>query len=168
MTLETPRKSYLEEMRNKDKKEQESVKSFDIQQETNETQKEIEKIIDKIKTTLWQINITLLQLWKSNQNLLKEINDWNNANKNQKDVYVITWNLIWICRKYMNDPNITPLLDQLQFCMNILMNQYKIKGEIDWITNAIWSISDTVKMMYKPKEWDNSDHYLRQRTVTPS
>jgi trehalose-6-phosphate synthase len=62
MTPETPRKFYLEELRNKYAEKQESVKSLDIQQETRETQKEVEKVIGKIKTTLGQINITLLQL----------------------------------------------------------------------------------------------------------
>ena len=153
MTLDAPRKSYIRELSKESNKNKE-VQNFNEQEKEKitETQKEIEIFIDKIKATLWEINIKLISLWRNN-NLLKEINEWNNANKNEKDVYVVTWNLIWICRKYMNDPNVTPILDQLQFCMNTLMNQYKVKGEIDWITEAINSIWDTVKMVYKPTDW---------------
>ena len=62
MTTETSRKAYLEEIRNEYTNGQESVKSFDVKNKTIETKKEAEKVIDKIKTILGQINITLLQL----------------------------------------------------------------------------------------------------------
>ena len=156
MTWETPRKSCIRELNKESQKNEKEALSFqEKQQETIETQEEIEKVIKKIETILWQININVIGLWRNN-NLLREINNWNNANENEKNVYVVTWNLIWICRKYMNDPNVTPILDQLQFCMNTLMNKYKIKGEVDWITEAIKSIWDTVKIVYKPTEWWNN------------
>ncbi len=151
MTTETSRKAYLEEIRNEYTNGQESVKSFDVKNKTIETKKEAEKVIDKIKTILGQINITLLQLWKNNQNLLKEINNLNN-----NDMHIFTWNLIWILRKYISDPGIISILNQLQFCMNTLTNQYKIKGEVDWISEAIKSIWDTVKIVYNPEKWWDS------------
>lgn len=150
---EPARKNILKEQYNtKDSKEHDDVLDYQKHQEKiSETQREIERFTEKIKTILGQISIKLINLW-NNKSLADEINKWNEENKNQKDMYIVTWNLIWICRKYMNDPSHTSILDQLQFCMNSLRNQYNVKGEIDWITESIKAIWDAVKMVYRPEE----------------